>query len=514
MDIAAVEQSFADLLAAYGDLVVARARGGPVDPAAGSTTALVRRYRARRREVGTRLESLVSRARGADIRALANMAGVVAELDAAEPTPGVGANGDSAGAPAVVRERAAVSRRYGAAATAVRIGSETIDRLTLLGRLASEPDEDRRRELFLALAAVWRMVDGDGRDRSPYRHMLAASAARWDLDGSPIEANARALGLPAGSIEATLREILATWRTVAGSMRVEPWDWWWSVGAAARRLDGRIDLDRMIEVNRAYLASLGADPDVLGITYDVQQRAGRPAVPVAFTQGMGVRDGRARPPWVFANYARGSFGNLVELVHESGHAVHYAAIRARPAFAEWTLSETAFLEGTADVLGWDATEPAWQRHWLGEAATPDEARLDRYGPVMLDIAWALFELELHRNPTRRPNDVWTELTAEYLGIEPHPEWSWWAMRGQLVDEPGYMANYALSAIIATAVRTRTREIRGDWLAGDPGWYATMKAGLFAAGASRTPAELLDAFLGSRLTAEPLLAAVRRDARAG
>ncbi len=165
-------------------------------------------------------------------------------------------------------------------------------------------------------------------------------------------------------------------------------------------------------------------------------RAGRPPIPVAFTIGMGVRDGLQRPPWVFATYEAGGLGNLVELLHESGHAIHGAGIRTRPAFLEWTAADTAFLEGTADILGWDATEPDWQRHWLGEAATAREALLDRYGAVMLDVAWALFELELHRDPRRRPNDVWTAITSDGLGIEPHPEWSWWAMRGQLIESPG------------------------------------------------------------------------------
>ena len=88
---------------------------------------------------------------------------------------------------------------------------------------------------------------------------------------------------------------------------------------------------------------------------------------------------------------------------------------------------------------------------LGEGAPAREALLDRYGAVMLDVAWALFELELHRRPDRRPNDVWTEITSEGLGIAPHPEWSWWAIRGQLIDLPGYMANYALPAIAAAAL---------------------------------------------------------------
>ena len=55
-----------------------------------------------------------------------------------------------------------------------------------------------RRTLFEALAPVWRVVDGDGDEGSPYRRLLRASAARWAEHGSPIEANAVALGLPAG----------------------------------------------------------------------------------------------------------------------------------------------------------------------------------------------------------------------------------------------------------------------------------------------------------------------------
>ena len=269
--------------------------------------------------------------------------------------------------------------------------------------------------------------------------------------------------------------------------------------------------------NGRYLASLGADPARLGITYDVHPRAGRPAIPAAFTIEMGARAAgqpetgpwTPRPPWVFATYEAGGVGNLLELLHESGHALHVAAVRTRPAFLEWPMADSGFLEATADVLGWDAHEPRWQRHWLGDAATPREAVLDRYGPIMLDVCWALFEIEVHRRPDRRPNDIWTEITADGLGIEPHPEWSWWSIRGQLIDLPGYMANYALSAIVAAAVRARILELRGPWWEGDPGWYGFLSQHLFEAGASRRPAELLETFLGRPVTAEPLLADLRR-----
>jgi Oligoendopeptidase F len=360
-------------------------------------------------------------------------------------------------------------------------------------------------------------VDGDGHEASPYRRLLRASAAGWATHGSPVETNAAALGMPAGSIEATLQAILAKWRAVMGPGWVEPWDYRYAVGAPARRLGRLVPADRLLDLNHRYLASLGANPEQLGIVYDVLPRPGRPLIPVAFTIGMGgwAADQLAsgpwtpRPPRVFATYAEGGIGNLLELLHESGHAIHMAAVRTRPAFLDWALEDTAFLEGTADVLGWDTDEPAWQRHWLGEAAEPREALLSRYGAVMLDVCWALFEIELHRHPERRPNDVWTEVTADGLGIVPHPEWSWWAVRGQLIDLPGYLANYALSAIMAAAVRARIMAARGPWFEGDPGWYRFASDALFVAGASRTPAELLEAFLGGPLTAGPLLADLGR-----
>ena len=129
---------------------------------------------------------------------------------------------------------------------------------------------------------------------------------------------------------------------------------------------------------------------------------------------------------------------------------------------------------------------------------------------MLDVCWALFEIELHRDPDRRPNDVWTEITTEGLGVEPHPEWSWWAIRGQLIDLPGYMANYALSAIVAAAVRHGSREVRGPWWDGRPGLVRLhVRSGSSRPGRRARPRELLEAFLGGPLTADPLLADLRR-----
>ena len=264
-------------------------------------------------------------------------------------------------------------------------------------------------------------------------------------------------------------------------------------GAAARRLDRLVTADRLAGRSTTTISlRWGRILATSGSSYDILPRPGRPPVPVAFTLDMGAWASdqppagpwTPRPPWVFATYAEGGIGNLLELLHESGHALHAAADPDAPGIPRFR-RRRAPGSSKARPMCWAGTwtSRSWQRRWLGEAAEPREALLSRYGAVMLDVCWALFEIEIHRHPERRPNDVWTEVTADGLGVEPHPEWSWWAIRGQLINEPGYLANYALSAIMAAAVRARIVEVRGPWFDGDPGWYRFVADALFAPGAS-------------------------------
>ena len=112
---------------------------------------------------------------------------------------------------------------------------------------------------------------------------------------------------------------------------------------------------------------------------------------------------------------------------------------------------------------------------------------------------------MHRHPDRSPNEAWAEIMERDLGVRGHPEWSWWAGRGQLIDAPGYLANYAMGAIMVAAVRARVRAIRGDWATGDPGWYPFVSRTLLQFGGARSPRDLLTAFLEAPLTAEDLIA---------
>jgi hypothetical protein len=391
---------------------------------------------------------------------------------------------------------------------------ETLDRLTILSRLAAEPDASRRQILFLALAPAWVSLAGKPGEASPYRELIKRRLQVWSQrkDGSPFYGKAREWGLTPEELESWLMQLLAAWREafVRGPF-VEPWDWYYVNGAADRALALRLPLPTMIATAIRYDDDLGAAPKPLGVTLDLAPRRGKD--PVAFTdfvrhgsyENGAWRKGEFR---VSASYLAGGLGNLYELMHEMGHAVHIAAIRARPAFCDWPDSDV-LTEALADMLGVEAYEPAWQRRYVGAEATHDEATRARLAGTMLDVAWALFEIRAHRDRASDPSVIWAEITSQYLGIAAHKELPWWAMRGQLIDAPSYMTNYALGAIITEALRARVREVRGAdaFETPTPAFYAWLADRLYRYGLARSSREVVLDFLGRPLTPGPFLKAI-------
>ncbi|HEY9015994.1 MAG TPA: hypothetical protein VIM84_13145, partial [Gemmatimonadales bacterium] len=359
--------------------------------------------------------------------------------------------------------RSRLYRCYAWVQSHVVVGSDTLDRLTVLGALGRTADGGRRRELFLSLNPVWVSVNRDNGSSSPYRRMIREEMRRAS-GPLPSLGQAGASGLNPDSLEPWLLALLQTWRAGAGDSLVEPWDWYYGAGAASRALSPGISKARLLQLNEQVYRSLGVDLKRLRIHYDVQPREGK--TPVAYTT-FGARprylNGRWREgePWVFATYRTGGLDNLNELLHETGHAIHIAAIRTRPAFADWPDSDP-FTEAVADFVALEVYEPAWQQRWLGDSVPLAEGLRARYAGILLDVAWALFEVRMQQHPDGDPNRVWTGLTRDYLGIRPHPELSWWAMRGQLIDAPGYMMNYAAGAILVAAIRARTAALHGPF----------------------------------------------------
>ncbi len=400
---------------------------------------------------------------------------------------------------------------YAWAQSHIVIEGDTTDRLSIFGELGRTDNGSRRQRLFLALEPVWRSVNGDNSPASPYRQLIAREVKAWGRAEPPSLGQARASGVPPDSLESWLLQILLTWRSVTPDSLIEPWDWYYQAGSASRRLSSLIPKARLTTLNRDVYRSLGADVEALGVQYDLEPREGK--TPVAFcTFGRHPRflNGSWRPaqPWVFATYRTGGLDNLGELLHETGHAVHIAAIRTRTAFADWPDSDP-FTEVVADFVALEVTEPAWQQHWLGDSVPIEEALRSRYGGIVLDVAWALFELRMQRDPGADPNQLWTELTHTYLRIRPHPELSWWAMRGQLVNAIGYMMNYAAGSILIADIRERTRLLHGPFTPADTTWYSWIAPRLFRFGLERPTRQVIEQFLGRPASPAALLADMRR-----
>jgi len=384
------------------------------------------------------------------------------------------------------------------------VGDDTLDRLTVYGELARTESPEQRRRLFLALDPVWRSINGDNLPTSPYRTLIALDAGRGGE--LPAAREARLAGVPPDSLEPWLLAILAAWRAAAPDSVIEPWDWYYLAGRPARELGSRVPRERLVALNAAVYRAVGADLGALNVRYDLEPREGK--TPVAFcTFGARPRwtDGRWTPgePSVFATYRTGGLDNLAELLHETGHAIHIAAIRTRPAFTDWPDSDP-FTEAVADFIALDVAEPAWQQRWLGDSVPVADGLRARYGGIVLDVAWSLFELRMLREPSADPNVVWTRLTSEYLRVRPHAELSWWAMRGQLVDSPGYMMNYAVGAMLIAGLRARTVERHGPWIPSDTSWYPWVSRALFRYGLERPTREVVEEFLGGPVTPAALL----------
>jgi len=368
----------------------------------------------------------------------------------------------------------------------------------------------RRKAIFDAFAPLWAALNGRNEADSPYRRLIAMAAAAAARRGSEIDAAARAIGVEPPVVERWLVQVLEAWREASPPQAVEPWDYRYLNSAANRQLEARIPPESLRPVNERFYRDLGADLAALGVVLDLAPRLGKS--PLAYTDFL-VRGRRLDGEWrrpvarVVGTYPAGGLFSLNELVHENGHAVHVSAIRTRPAHMDWP--DTLFTEAFADVPSWSVHEPAWQRRYLGVEVPGPASLRALYSNVMLDVAWSLFEIRMLREPASDPNALWTDITSRYLRIVPHPEVPWWAMRVQLVGNPGYMVNYGLGAVLTAEMRARAAEAIGPFDAGNPAWYGWLSDRLLRFGSERDTRSLMSELLGRPVSPEALLGQVRR-----
>jgi Zn-dependent M32 family carboxypeptidase len=78
------------------------------------------------------------------------------------------------------------------------------------------------------------------------------------------------------------------------------------------------------------------------------------------------------------------------------------------------------------------------------------------------------------------------------------------MRGQLIDGPGYLINYAMGAFIVADLRARIRERRGPAAWHDRDMYRWLSERLYRFGLERPSRTVLEDLLGRPLRPDALL----------
>jgi len=509
--VSAVESVYADVSDA--NTIVATIDSGLLSRYQGKDRAAWRdTYRKKHATLVRELDSLpTSGLSGGDARAVAAMRKQMKAFTDGEAPDGAAAKCQDAAR----KDAAYPDLKSALVACFVEIGNNLsfeggkISRVSALGLLHESPDPSRRKAVFLAFVPLWHAINGNDEPDSPYRRMIAGAVADAARNGSEIDSAARDVGIDSPEVERWLMQILDAWRESSGAAVVEPWDFRFQAGEADRLLGTYIPRDSLQPINHRYYRDLGADLQQMGTLYDL---APRPEKAVAYTEFVThgrVVNGAWRPSVarVSASYERGGLSALNELVHENGHVVNITAIRNRPAFVDWP--SDLFAEAFADVPAWSTYEPVWQRRYLGHEAPEQLSLRALYSFVVLDVAWSLFELRMFRAPTTDPNALWTEITSRYLHIVPHPEFSWWAVRVQLADTPGYMVNYGFGAILTAEMRQHISETRGAFETGDSRWYDWLAQRLLRYGSERDTRTLMQDFLGRSVSPQALLEQIRR-----
>jgi len=385
-----------------------------------------------------------------------------------------------------------------------------INRVSALDLLHETSNPGRRKAVFFAFVPLWQAINGNNEPDSPYRRMIAGAAAEAAKNGSEIDNAARDVGIDPADVERWLVQILDAWRESSGDAMIEPWDFRYQAGEADRLLATFVPRESLQPINQSYYRDLGADLEHMGTLYDLSPRPEKAAL--AYTEFVThgrVVNGVWRPTVarVSAPYERGGLFVLNELVHENGHVVNITAIRNRPAFVDWPSDLLA--EAFADVPSWSTYEPVWQRRYLGHEVPEQLSLRALYSVVVLDVAWSLFELRMFRAPLTDPNALWAEITSRYLHIAPHLELSWWAVRVQLADLPGYMVNYGLGAILTAEMRQHISQALGAFDTGDSRWYGWLSEHLLRYGSERDTRTLMQNFLGRAVSPQALLEQIHR-----
>ncbi len=235
----------------------------------------------------------------------------------------------------------------------------------------------------------------------------------------------------------------------------------------ATAFDAIFPKEKLVSALRQTLAGLGIDVDAqANLRLDVEARPLKS--PRAFCAPIRVPD-----EVVLVIMPRGGQDDYSSIMHEAGHAEHYANVAPDLPFAYKYLGDNSVTEAYAMLLESVVYDPAWLGDVLGATDTEAYLRHARFHKVYMLRRYAsklLYELQLHRSDGAGMADVYSSLLGGNLGVRVAPE-------NYLVDvdDNFYAARYLRAWMLEVQLRRRLRKTYGAR------WFASREAGRFLSG---------------------------------
>jgi len=290
------------------------------------------------------------------------------------------------------------------------------------------------------------------------------------------------------------RRILANAGEKLGSGPVEIWDLAFAYADINRRGDAYFPADRQFSQIARSLEALGYDLDKLPIYFDLQPRSDKTQLAYAVP---------LRPPHdvrVLANVTDG-YLSARTLMHEIGHALHFAHIRQERQLFVDCVSE-AWTEGMAQIFASLLDDPQWLVQYAG--MTPEtaaeflraraEQEIIYLRTTLMRLRW---EYEAYRNPDQDFNTLYWDLFARYLLLPRHDDIRPWATIIQYTTHPVYLHNYLYADMIASQTLASLHTVYGP-LIDNPSLRSFLNQNYFRFGARYDWRDLLERGTGQRL----------------
>lgn len=367
-----------------------------------------------------------------------------------------------------------LSERIASAESAAQIEweGEPIQYRTTPVRWANEADPERRRELWKRWLAQGQAhnrlyIDREEASRDLARELgFADYVAMWDglrgLDLTGLSARLeRFLADTANLYESALRQVL-------GDAGVDPsdaakCDLAWAFRAP--RYDAHFPREGLLPMLYQTLLDLGnrlEDQD--SIHLDTEARATKS--PRAFCAPVAIPS----DVWLVI-MPRGGFSDYETLLHEAGHAEHFATMDPALPFAYKWLGDNSVTESFAFQLQYLTTDRTWLKHRLGFADSGDYLALSLFQKLYMLRRYAtkiLYEQELHRaSDVETMAEYYADFFSHHLMVHYAPEEFL-----SDVDDSFYSAQYMRAWTLEALFRDF---LRREY---DEEWFRHPRAGAF------------------------------------